>query len=119
MISEEEKDIATDYILLGILIEQIEDDLKTFHEAPVKLYEPYNNLLESILKEVRRDLTITKAKMKEQGIKVLSGIPINEDFIEYKYYVRGYNAQFHFFNAALRNYVTKKMGTYLGIPGSY
>ena len=115
IITKEDKDIASEFIFLNCLIENIEHDIQVFEKAPVKLNEPYKHLLEQTLKQIRADIKDIRYKMKTLEIKVLDLVPkeVNVDFLEYKYVVRGYEHKFRFLKAALFNHQVRRMNKYL------
>lgn len=116
-ISSEDKDIASEFIILNSLIQNLEHDRSLFNEVPVKLSKPYDKLLEHVTKNIRLDLMALRKVMKQRGIRVLDNEPIivNEDFHKYRYVVRGYEYHFSFFIYALRNYQVNKLYKYLGL----
>lgn len=50
--------------------------------------------------------------MSKRGIKVFDMTTINEDFVSYKYLVRGYQSEFRFFKSALKRHTDKKLSVY-------
>ncbi|OIK05671.1 hypothetical protein BIV60_27635 [Bacillus sp. MUM 116] len=89
------------YIYTTYLIQILENDHQTAVTLKFKIPEVYQNLIESKLKELRRQLVDLKAKMKELRIKVADPVRVNEEFIEYSYYPHGYEGKMRFWDAAM------------------
>ncbi|MBU7595929.1 hypothetical protein [Metabacillus halosaccharovorans] len=111
-ITKEDKDLAAEFIYLTLLLEHMESDMELFNKIPVKLNDPYVTFMDSIIKVVLKDLVLVKRKMKEKQIKVLDPVNVNEDFMQYEYYVRGYNTVFRFFKPVLKNRVSDRAEKY-------
>jgi hypothetical protein len=111
-ISEFEEELISEYIHLSFLIETLESDLKTIDLVPLKLKTPYVLLIEEKLKKVRSDLKTVKAKMKEFNIKIFPQRRVDDMFVEYPYFARGYHGVHRYWDAALRFAGIKRLEKY-------
>ncbi|MED1466819.1 hypothetical protein [Bacillus salipaludis] len=100
-IPEAEENLIVDYIYMTDLIKNIENDHQAALKLKFKIPEEYRHLIESKIKELRRQLVDLKAKMKELRIKVADPVRVNEEFIEYSYYPCGYEGKMRFWDVAM------------------
>ncbi|MCM3443623.1 MULTISPECIES: hypothetical protein [Metabacillus] len=109
-----DKNIASVYIYLTLILDDLEFDSLTFKRIPVKINEPYISLLDATIKKVLRDIKMVKQIMKELNIKVVFPTEKENDIFWYfEYFVRGYKSEFYFWEAALNNYKNKLLNIYL------
>jgi hypothetical protein len=113
-IPDHEEELIYEYIHLDYLISTLENDLKTFESSPIKIKEPYILLVEETLKKVRSDLKTVKDKMKNLNIKVFPKRRVDDMFVEYPYFARGYHGVQRYWDAALIFASSKRMKKYLG-----
>lgn len=114
-ITEEDKDIAFESIILDILITALEKDITAIEKSNLKLKNGHLSILKKVHKLVSDDLIQIKKTLRQKGIKLLDKRKVNADFWQYPYLVRGYEGEFRFFSYALRNYTEKKLISYLNI----
>jgi predicted nuclease with TOPRIM domain len=115
-ITDEEEQLVEDYIYKTYLVEVLENDHKSIDSLNFKIKEVYEGLIESTLKQLRLELRDIKVKFKKLDAKVEGPELVNEDFLKYDYFVRGYHGvhrifTYHFRNTAsklLEEYFTKK-----------
>lgn len=101
-IPEHEENIVIDYIYINYLIEVLETDLAYIPTINLKLPEVYLHLIEHTLFNLRTDLKAIRDEMKRLSIKVYEPMRVNEEFMEYKYVVRGYEGSRRFWDAAMK-----------------
>lgn len=115
MITEEEKDIAFDFIILNLLLAAIEVDIKIMVHTKLKLKNIHLSHLDRIHHKASQDLATLKRVMNKKGIKVLNKEVANQDFWRYQYLVRGYESEFRCFRSALKMHTEKKFSHYVGL----
>lgn len=114
-ITEEDKDIAMDYIIYQLLISALDRDIQAIKNSTLKLKNTHVLFMENIRDKVVKDLAKLKKMMFHKGIKVLEPKRINEDFWSYKYMVRGYESEFRCFVAALKMKTEKMLAHYYSL----
>jgi hypothetical protein len=102
MIQEEDKKLVYDLIYLDLLIEVLERDLKAIDLSSIKFKSPYKKKIESLIKEALNERKDKRQVMRKQGIKIFERKVIDEEFIEWEYVVRGYEAVQRIWTAAIR-----------------
>lgn len=102
MIQEEDKNLVYDIIYCDLLIEVLERDLLAIDSSKLKFKTPYKNKIERILKRVLDDRKTKKASARKKGIKIFEMKVIDEEFLEWPYVVRGYEAVQRIWTAAIR-----------------
>jgi hypothetical protein len=102
MIEEEDKDLVYNIIYCDLLIEVLERDLLAIDSSKLKFKEPYKKKIEDVLKNVLNDRKTKKALARKKGIKIFEMNVIDEDFLEWPYLVRGYEAIQRIWTAAIR-----------------
>lgn len=111
-LSEEDKNTAFSFIILNLLVSVLEKDIAAIKNSKLKLKEQHAVLMERTLDRVVVDTAEIKRIMHKRGIKVFDMQNVNADFVSYKYVVRGYEAEFRCFKAALKIHTEKKLGKY-------
>lgn len=112
LLPEADKNIAFDYIIMTLLITALDRDIAFISKSPLKLKAQHVLLMEKVRNRVMDDMANLKTEMRKRGIKVFEMISVNEDFVLYKYIVRGYESEFRCFKAALKIHVEKKLSLY-------
>lgn len=115
-LTDEEEQLIEDYIYKTYLIDLLEKDHQAINSLNFKLKEPYERLFESTLKQLRIEMRDIKSNFKELKAKVEGPEVVNVEFLEYKYFIRGYQGvkrlfMYHFRNEAnrlLESYFLKK-----------
>lgn len=100
-VPDDEEALVVDYIYNCYLIDSLETDLSIIPDLSFKIPEAHEGLIETTLKKVRADQIKVKKNMRSLNIRVDSGYMVNEDFIEYPYFVRGYEGLMRFWLAAM------------------
>lgn len=114
MIEEIDKELAFKSIMLNLFIQMVERDVKAITVSKVKYKEPYLDKLQSILDQVAKEQKELKREMNKKGIKVFDGITFaNEEFLEFRYLVRGYESHMRLWTAMIRNRTKELLKEYL------
>lgn len=115
MIEETDKNLVLKGILFDLFIQMIERDIKAIAVSKVKFKEPYIEKLESILDSAAKEKKEMNKEMRKKGIKIFDGYtPVNEEFLEYRYIVRGYESYMRLWTAMVRNRTRDLLKHYLG-----
>ncbi|QCJ45507.1 hypothetical protein FAY30_26580 (plasmid) [Bacillus sp. S3] len=112
LLPEEAKDIALNYIVLNLLVIAMNKDIEAIRNSSLKLKEHHALFMEKVRDMAIKDTSKTKKEMARKGIKVFDREHINEDFVRYKYVVRGYESEFRFFIHGLKMQTGKKLDFY-------
>lgn len=108
----EDKDKAFEYIIMGLLISSLDRDIEAVRNSNLKLKGSHIQIMENARNRAIKDAADLKKELFKKGIKVLEMIPVNEDFVSYRYMIRGYESEFRCFRAALKVQTEKKMNYY-------
>lgn len=109
----EDKELAFSYIIMNLLVASLDRDIEAIRNSTLKLKNQHVFFLEELRNQVIRDHAALKKELFRKGIKVFDMTPVNEDFVSYKYVIRGYESEFRCFKAALKNQTGKKFNSYL------
>ncbi|UAL49783.1 hypothetical protein K7887_22720 (plasmid) [Sutcliffiella horikoshii] len=112
ILPSEDINIADQYIILNLLIDTLERELKSIEASTIRLQKPYLELTENILSQGRKELIATKQLMRKKGIRVFDKTIRNEDFWDYKYLIRGYEGNFNYLKYALKMKMEKRLLEY-------
>jgi hypothetical protein len=114
-ITDEDKEIAFESIILNILITALEKDIAAIEHSKLKMKDVHVAVLKKVHEQVSKDIIQNKQTMRQKGIKVLDKKVINEDFWQYPYLVRGFENEFRCFTHALKMHTSKRLATYFGL----
>ncbi|MCM3619693.1 hypothetical protein M3936_19160 [Sutcliffiella horikoshii] len=114
----EDINIADQYIILNLLIDTLERELKSIEASTIRLQKPYLELTENILRQGRKELIATKQLMRKKGIRVFDKTIRNEDFWDYKYLIRGYEGNFNYLKYALKMKMEKRLMEFFNLAMS-
>ena len=113
ILPSEDIEIADQYIILNLLIDTLERELKSIEASTIRLKKPYIELTENILKQGRKDNIALKKLMRQKGIRVFEKVIHNEgEFWNYKYLIRGYEGNLNYLIYALKMKTEKKLTNY-------
>lgn len=91
--TEEDLQLVKEYILLPILLDVLERDIKTLGTVKLKMDVIYVKVLRSAQDLITSDVTMIRKKMRGRGIKVYEQ-QRTESCIEAHYLCRGYHHRF-------------------------
>lgn len=110
-ITEEQDKMIFDYIYITLLIQILEADLKHIPTINFKLHEPYENLVDKTLRNLRMDLKDLKVEMKKNEMKVSE--PKRDDIIiQYDYFVGRKQGHKRMLKYHLRNEAERRLVKY-------
>ncbi|NLP52160.1 hypothetical protein [Bacillus sp. RO1] len=113
ILPSEDIEIADQYVILNLLIDTLERELKSIEASTIRLQKPYLELTDNVLKTGRRDLIELKRVMRQKGIKVFDKVIHSEgDFWNYKYLIRGYEGNLNYLKYALKMKMQKRLMEY-------
>lgn len=109
----EDKDLAFSYIIMKLLVAALDKDISSIKNSKLKLKNQHVQLLDKVRNMVLKDIANVRREMSEKGVKVFDKmIPVNEDFVAWKYVIRGYDSEFRCFKSALKMHTEKKLEQY-------
>lgn len=100
--TKEESALIDRYILYPMILTILDRDMKTLQRSPLKFTQPYEQWIESKMREVSASLFEIRKEMKKKNIKV-SPFRRVQDTSEYTVIVRGYDEVIKYSNIHLRN----------------
>ncbi|WP_336077010.1 hypothetical protein [Paenibacillus sp. 203] len=112
--SEEDAGLIKICVLLTLVLDVLERDIRIIHTSPLKMPDLYVRSLTGVQQRVAVQLAETKARMKTLGVKIYSEIR-NHEGVEVLYICRGYQRRFFMLSSFARSEVRRKLGHYLGI----
>lgn len=112
ILSEDDKNTAFHFIILNLLIKALDKDISLIANSNLKMKKQHALMISSVRDKVIKDAANHKKEMYRNQIKVQDLVPVNEDFVSYKYTVRGYESEFRCFKAALKAHTEKLLHTY-------
>ncbi|AHM66695.1 hypothetical protein ACT3XG_15300 [Paenibacillus polymyxa] len=112
--SEEDAGLIKMCVLLTLVLDVLERDIRIMNISPLKMPDLYIRSLTGVQQRVTVQLADTKARMKRQGVKIYSEIR-NHEGVEVLYVCRGYQRRFFMLSSFARSEVRRKLGYYLGI----
>ncbi|MFC0476810.1 hypothetical protein ACFFHF_16530 [Robertmurraya beringensis] len=115
MLPEEDKELAFQSIILNLLITALDRDIESINNSKLKLKKQHVHFMEKIRQRIQKDLTQVRKDMGRKGIKVFAMENQNEDFVSYRYLIRGYESRFNCFKPALKMHTEKLLSTYYEI----
>jgi hypothetical protein len=111
-LTDHEEQLVLDYIYKTYLVEVLELDLKGVSTLNFKIKEAYEGLIEATLRRLRKDLSKIKEEFKRLNAKVVGPELVNEEFLRYQYFVRGYRGEHRFLKYHFRNTASKILEEY-------
>ncbi|MED1916924.1 hypothetical protein [Brevibacillus sp. DP1.3A] len=112
--TEEESQFIKEYILLPIILDILEKDIKTLDSVPLKMPTIYARTLRHVQDLITIDLLGIRKYLRKHGIKVYEQ-NWTKLGIEARYLCRGYHHQFSMLRGLVKAEVEKKLSEYLNI----
>ncbi|GGE51534.1 hypothetical protein GCM10011391_32930 [Pullulanibacillus camelliae] len=103
-----EEALINSYILLPLTYRVLERDLRLLEMSKVKFKHPYYTLIEKALKQLAKDLHVTKAEVFKQKIKLYK-----KDDLHYDIWIRGWHHQKGYHPKLAAHWVEAKVTEYL------
>jgi hypothetical protein len=113
IIQEKDKDIIIDYIYLNLMHKTLEHDKKAINFSQIKIKEPYLEMLDGKIKQVKQELDHIKREMKKHGIRVFDMKVKDDLFVEWPYLVRGYYGSQEIWIDAIKLQLKKRLSRLL------
>jgi len=106
--------LVKQYVLLPIVLDVLERDIKGISSAELKMAKVYIKVLELAQKQVHEDLVRVRKQMKTHGIKVYeeNRSKIN---VEVKYICRGYHHTFSLLWSLVKAEIETYISGYLNV----
>ncbi|AET61586.1 hypothetical protein HPL003_24340 [Paenibacillus terrae HPL-003] len=112
--SEEDAGLIKTCVLLTLVLDVLERDIRILNAAALKMPDLYVRSLTGVQQRVAVQLAETKARMKRQGVKIYNETR-NHEGVEVLYVCRGYQKRFFMLSSFARSEVRRELGHYLGI----
>ncbi|RFU67569.1 hypothetical protein [Bacillus sp. V59.32b] len=111
-IPEQDCDIIEQSIYLPMVITILNRDRTIIEKSPLKLPQPYLDMVEDALKTVQRELANVRKYLRKENIKV-SELKRDDTFTVYCFIYKGYEERHNYFNLRLRNRVEELLVYFL------
>ncbi len=111
-IPTESRDLLEKAIYYPMLIKVLERDLHIIKNSPLKLVNPYTELIERTLDAVHKQLYFVKKELRKKRMKVQE-VKRDDTFTTYLFVYNGYEEYHSYFNPRLRNYVEQLLRYFL------
>ncbi|WP_027415928.1 hypothetical protein [Aneurinibacillus terranovensis] len=108
----EESKLVKEYILLPIVLDVLERDIKTIESVPIKMRAIYVRTLRRVQDMVAADLAVLRKGLREHGIKVYEQHRTNIH-IQARYICQGYHHNFSMLWGLIKAEVEKRLSLYL------
>ncbi len=114
LLLEEELQYVKNFVILPVILDVLERDIKTLGNLQLKMPEIYIRILQSIQNMVLVDLTKIKKISREQGIKVYEQHRTNRG-MEASYLCRGYHHTMVILWSIVRTEIKMRLCLYMGL----
>lgn len=112
--TEEDLQLVKEYILLPLLLDVLERDIKALGTVKLKMDRVYIKILRSAQDLITTDITLLRRKMRGRGIKVYEQRR-TELCIDAHYLCRGYQHRFSMLWGLVKAELYKYLSQYLNI----
>lgn len=113
-LSDGERMMLKESVLLPILLTVLERDKKAIQESSIKIKEAYYYTIEQAMERVHTDLVVARNFLRDQGIKVYKEERIPNG-VAIKYVYRGYHFSEKYLSYFLRAEIETRLKKYLGL----
>ncbi|CAM4418192.1 hypothetical protein U9M73_08690 [Paenibacillus phoenicis] len=112
--TEEDLQLVKEYILLPVLLNVLERDMKALGTVKLKMDVVYVRALRTAQDLITADLTLLRKKMRDRGIKVFEQ-QRTELGIEARYLCRGYQHRFSMLWSLVKAELNQYLSKYLNV----
>lgn len=112
--TEAELQLVKQFILLPIILDTLERDIKVMETVPLKMLNIYYQLLRGVQDLVTADLAKVRKSLRDHGLKVYEQRRTNMG-VEAAYLCRGYHHHFSMLWGVVRGEVETRLRAYLRI----
>lgn len=112
--TEMEFTLVKQYILLPLLMNTLEHDIKFMEMSPLKMATVYVTQLKQVQKDVHEDLVRVRKQMRAHGLKVYDEKKTRLG-TEVQYTCRGYHHPFSMLWSLVRSEIEVLLSGYLGV----
>lgn len=112
--TEKDLTLVKEYILLPIILDVLERDVKVLETAQLKMSVIYVKTLRCIQDKVIADLVLLRKRLRECGIKIYEQHR-TQSGIEAEYLCRGYHHTFSMLWGLVKAELEKRLSVYLDI----
>ncbi|MEF3304198.1 hypothetical protein [Paenibacillus sp. GYB003] len=112
METEEELRWIKDYMLLTVLLDVLERDIKVMGDIHLKMSGIYIQMLNQFQDNVSSDMAELRSKMRNRGIRIYDQRRTKER-LEADFLCRGYHRQWSMFWGLIKSEVEQKLLSYL------
>lgn len=108
----EQEELIYEFIVKNYLLEELLNNRKDIRNLGFKIPEVYEHLLDEVISIIQKEIIKIRKEFRELDIKVDSVVVVDDMFVEYPYYARGYQGIMRFWVAALDLKVNKRLDEY-------
>lgn len=112
--TEEDLQLVKNYVLLPILLDTLERDIKIIRTEKLNMYVIYEKSLRQAQDQIIADMMLLRKNLRKRGIKVYEQKQTNL-FIEARYLCRGYHHKFSMLWGLVKAEQHKYLNIYLHI----
>lgn len=113
-VTDEESQMVKDYILLPVLLDVLERDIKTAESVEFKMGSIYVQHLRNIQDKVTHDITELRKTFRQSGIRVYEQKRTSKN-LETKYLCRGYHYEITLLWTMVKADLEIRLAKYLGV----
>jgi len=112
--TEDELKLVKDYLLLPVVLDVLERDIRTLDTLKLKMPQPYIRSLRSVQNKVTADMATIRRGLRGRGIKVYAERRTKQA-LEADYVCRGYHRKFSMLWGVVKAEVQQKLCRYLDV----
>lgn len=112
--TEEELQWVVDYILLPVLLDVLERDIRTLDTLKLKMPVPYIKTLRGVQDRVSAEMAALRRQLNSRGIRIYDQRRTKER-LEGHFLCRGYHRQCSLLWGVVKSEVERKLGAYLQV----
>jgi hypothetical protein len=112
--TEDELKLVKDYLLLPVVLDVLERDIRTLDTLKLKMPQPYIRSLRTVQNKVTADMATIRRGLRGRGIKVYAERRTKRA-LEADYVCRGYHRKFSMLWGVVKAEVQQKLCRYLDV----